>query len=154
MKHTLTLLAVALVITSLPALATSNFPAVVHQVLGLDADPSCTLCHARAEGGGVAGKPVAQSLKGAGMRAGDEVSLESALAQLQTDGTDSDDDGTSDVDELIAGTDPNAADGGEGEGEPVQYGFGCAGTPTLPAAALAMVALLFRRSRRAPCPRR
>lgn len=152
MKHALLLLALSVASTS--GLATANFPPVVHRVLGLDADPGCTLCHSRAEGGGSANKPVARSLKDAGLRMGDEASLEAALAQLEADGTDSDGDGTGDVDELVAGTDPNTADGGEGEGEPVQYGFGCGSTPALPVGSLAFVLLALRRWRRAPCLRR
>jgi hypothetical protein len=135
-----------------PALATSTFPSVVKDALGLSSAPSCTLCHASAGGGGVASKPFAASAKAAGLVPYDDASLQAALSQLETDGTDSDGDGASDIDELHAGTDPNVADGGPAP-DPIQYGFGCRASPGAPSGALALLLLALRGWRRGPCPR-
>lgn len=133
-----------------PAAATGAFPNVIRDTLALDDAPACTVCHTDPGGGaGTATKPFAVALVAAGLEAFDRASLETALATLETDGTDSDGDGVGDIDELTAGTDPNAAPGAEGEGElpPIQYGFGCAGAPAAGPLVLALVLLAWRRRR-------
>lgn len=151
------LLPVALLLGAAPAAATTSFPDVIRDTLSLDASPGCTACHTRVAGGaGTATKPMAVSLIAAGLLPFNDASLAAALGELETNGTDSDEDGVGDIDELRAGTDPNAppvADGGP-EPEPIQYGFGCAHAPPGSAVALALLALLVRRWRPAPCPRR
>ncbi|MBI1948151.1 MAG: hypothetical protein HYS27_20850 [Deltaproteobacteria bacterium] len=151
MRRTLPLL---LLCCAMPAAATSSFPATLRDKLTLDRAPQCTVCHVTGSGGdGTATKPFAVSMVAAGLEPFDEASLEAAVAQLDADGTDSDGDGAGDVEELRAGTDPNAPPGtglegeGEGEGEPVEYGFGCAGAPDASVAVLALL-WLRRRSRR------
>lgn len=152
-----TLLAVALLLGAAPAAATSSFPEVIRDTLALDAAPGCMTCHTLAGGGaGTATKPVALSLVAAGLLPFNDASLETALGELEANGTDSDEDGVGDIDELRAGTDPNAPPGADGGPvpEPIQYGFGCAHAPPGSAVAFALLSLLVRRWRRAPCPRR
>lgn len=145
--------AVALLLAAVPAAATTSYPGVLRDELGLDASPSCTVCHASAGGGpGTATKPMAEALVAAGLVPFDDDSLLAALAQLEADGTDSDGDGVGDLDELRAGTDPNGTEAPPEE--PVLYGFGCAQAPAEGSLALLAVALALRRWRRAPCPRR
>lgn len=149
----------ALLLCSLPAAATSSFPGVIRDTLGLDGSPGCTACHTTpGGGGGTATRPFAVSLRDAGLQPFNNSSLEAALAQLETEGTDSDGDGVGDIDELRAGSDPNGAGGADGgpEPEPVQYGFGCAqgaaAGPLLSGLLLLSVAAGRRRRRRGRAP--
>lgn len=108
----LTVLSAGIAITSASS-ASPVYPGTVQSELSLDAAPLCTACHTSASGGpGTATQPLAESLKTRGLVGGGNTqSLIDALDQLVVDGVDSDGDGTLDVDELLAGTDPNA-DGG------------------------------------------
>jgi hypothetical protein len=153
----------ALVVAALGAdagRASRIYPGLIADHVGGPA-PVCNLCHQSPGGGGPVVTAFANAMVGAGLTGGgNDSALFAALDALDGDGTDSDGDGTGDVDELRAGTDPNAADGGGG---PVDqpptpgYGFGCAAGPAgtttsvslldlAPAAALAFV--LGRRRRR------
>jgi len=87
--------------------ATATYPAEVASFVGMPCTPICTLCHASAAGGGVAGQPFAVAAKSRGLIPNDTQSLDDALTTMQDDGVDSDGDGVSDVDELIAGDNPN-----------------------------------------------
>lgn len=120
------------------SLASSNYPGAVSSHLGGDAPiPSCTVCHASNAGGfGTVTKVHGIALMDAGLVAGDLATVGTSLDALAAAGTDSDGGGVSDVDELTAGSDPNAADDDDGGGgvgfdggpEPLQYGF-CAAMP-------------------------
>jgi len=148
----------ALLLASTSSLASSNYPGEMSSHLGGDTPvPSCTVCHASNAGGfGTVTKSHGISLMDAGLVAGDLASLTGALDTLESDGTDSDGGGVSDIDELKAGTDPNVADddggdgGGDGGGDTLQYGF-CAATPDqsagLGVALILAVGLLVRRRR-------
>jgi hypothetical protein len=84
----------------------------------------CIVCHTGSIGeGGTAIQPFAQTLIKKGLKGGFmTATLDAALDQLgPTD--DSDDDKVSDLDELMAGTNPNIANGGAVDPiEPVEYG--------------------------------
>ena len=133
----LSVFALLLASASTSALASSNYPGEMSSHLGGDTPvPSCTVCHASNAGGfGTVTKSHGISLMDAGLVAGDVRSLTAAIDALASDGPDSDGGGTGDIDELLAGTDPNVADddGGDGGddgggGDTLQYGF-CAATP-------------------------
>lgn len=101
------------------AAASPIFPGVVQTHLELASAPDCTLCHAGTPGLGSATTPFATSLRSRGASAGNEASLTTALDALAGERKDSDGDGTPDIEELKAGSDPNGA--GEGTITP-EYG--------------------------------
>jgi hypothetical protein len=146
----------ALLVTPSTALASGGYPGVVAGKLGVAA-PACTLCHDNPSGGaGTATRPFAVTMKSKYDLTGGEADdvLEKALDANKDD---SDTDGTSDVDELKAGSDPNQAGGGN----VVPAKYGCfeqsstiAGvgsraprTASLTMAGLVAVGLLLRRRR-------
>lgn len=99
----LTLLAAAPLAFATPGLVTD-----LSDAAGMPCTPPCTVCHAtNAGGGGTVTQPFGVALVDAGLLANDTPSLEAAVATLEADGTDSDEDGTPDIDELAAGEDPN-----------------------------------------------
>ncbi len=92
-----------------PALASGNYPAEVATFTEMSCTPTCLLCHTTASGGGgTANQPFALALKDRGLTGGgDTDALTTALAALEADAVDSDGDGTTDVEGLRAGLDPN-----------------------------------------------
>jgi hypothetical protein len=94
-------------VASQAAWAKSRFPSEITRDLGLDYTPPCRLCHIQGTtGAGSVATPFGMSMLAHGMTS-DESSIAPALAALQAAGTDSDGDGTSDIAELKADTDPN-----------------------------------------------
>ena len=94
--------------------ASTTFPEALRKKLVLaeiaGPAPGCRLCHQTDAGGlKTATKPFSRSLQAAGVAGANVPSLLAGLDALEADGTDSDRDGVSDVDELVAGTDPNVA---------------------------------------------
>jgi hypothetical protein len=79
--------------------------------LSLSYVPACTLCHSAGAEGGPADTPFATAMRARGLSASAD-SVAPALDRLRRDGVDSDGDGTGDIDEIIAATDPNADGGG------------------------------------------
>jgi MYXO-CTERM domain-containing protein len=156
---------------ALDAGATPTFPATIRSAESLTYTPACTLCHRGVPSVGTVTTPFGINMRQRGLVAYDEASLRAALAAMESDQVDSDGDGTPDIDELRAGTDPNSAtaapspDGGSsssGGGQPPaapnfpdpSYGFGCgAGVGSSGSAAgIALMALALLARRRKRCP--
>jgi hypothetical protein len=100
-----------------PADASATFPEALRSKLGLEQiagpAPGCRLCHQTDVGGiKTATQPLGRSLLKAGATGGSVPSLLAALDALDAQGSDSDRDGSPDIAELEAGTDPNTAEAG------------------------------------------
>ncbi len=122
------------------AWGSGSYPAVMEETLGMSCAPSCIVCHATASGGaGTANQEFVFTLYGQGLSgAGADASLADALVALESSGVDTDGDGVSDAEGLIAGEDPNG-------GDPLCSGisgpeYGC--FQTVPAAAHGLGALM------------
>ncbi|APR81600.1 Hypothetical protein A7982_06949 [Minicystis rosea] len=109
------------ILVAAPAIAraTPNFPNALATHLDLAEAPACTLCHDGPTQRGTVTTPFGTSMRARGLQAYDEMSLQNALDALSGEKTDSDGDGTSDVDELQKGSDPNVPEGGSADGGPV-----------------------------------
>ncbi|HET6981308.1 MAG TPA: thrombospondin type 3 repeat-containing protein [Myxococcaceae bacterium] len=130
--------------------ASSIYPPEVRSHLGLSYTPDCSLCHANGQTGfGTVTTPFGTSMRARGLVAQNIGSLDTALDALAAEKTDSDGDGTPDIDELKAGTDPNVAGGGAVP--PPTYGcFDVSGQPGSPLGLIPLaLALLLLRLRRA-----
>lgn len=127
------------------AWASSLYVSDVESTLGMPCQPTCVLCHETlAGGGGTVTREVGQALMARGLTGGsNSAALEAALAQLETDAVDSDGDGVIDVDELVAGDDPNP--GGVAFCDLLVPTYGCVGSvvPAGPSAGAALVAGLL-----------
>ena len=143
------------------ASASASFPEALRSKLELaevaGPAPGCRICHQDDVGGlKTATKPLGRNLLKAGTVGGSVPSLLAALDSLETQGTDSDRDGTSDVAELRAGTDPNlaATDAGApplGDVPLPETGCGLAHAASVPPAWVGLgtaLLLLVRRRRR------
>jgi hypothetical protein len=113
------LAALSLLAVSSPAAASVTYPEELRKYLELDAvvgpAPGCRVCHQDDVGGlKTATKPVGRALISAGASGGNVPSFLAALEALDSEHTDSDRDGSPDLDELRAGTDPNVAMDSEG----------------------------------------
>lgn len=107
------------------ALATGNFPSAIENDLSLDYQPPCSVCHAGGKtGSGTVTTPFGKSLRERGLVADDENSLSTALGRMMDDAVDSDGDGATDIDELVADTDPNGSGAGSLGENSAQYGCG------------------------------
>jgi hypothetical protein len=140
------------------ARASSVYPPEIRSHLALSYTPDCSVCHANGQTGfGTVTTPFGTSMRSRGLVAQNLGSLDTALDALAAEGTDSDHDGTGDIDELKAGTDPNAAGGSSVP--PPSYGcFDVSGQPGSPLALLPVaLSLLLWRTRadaahRCTCP--
>lgn len=120
MKPHLVVLGAALSSLLAPALAHASvtYPAELIKHWDLESPlpaspPYCTLCHTTDVGGtGTATKPFGRALVAAGTLGNNVPSFDGALDTLAGNGNDSDRDGVTDLDELLAGMSPN-------EGEPL-----------------------------------
>jgi hypothetical protein len=107
--------------------AKEEFPSEMASDLSLSYQVPCSVCHVNGNTGSATPiTPFALSMRARGLT-GENRSVASALAQLESDAVDSDGDGTSDVAELKAGTDPNSSANASiiNDQEP---GYGCGGT--------------------------
>jgi hypothetical protein len=102
----------AVVLAAQAAGASPEYPTAIGEHLALLYNPPCSLCHVEAKTGpGTGETPFARSARAHGLEAGDIRLVSIALDALAQDGTDSDRDGIADIQELLAGTDPNVSGG-------------------------------------------
>jgi hypothetical protein len=92
--------------------ASETFPNAIKGAVPISgAAPNCTLCHTTEVGGpGMITTPFGKRVYDYGLRGGDTGALTSIIDKMRDMKDDSDRDGTSDIDELKAGTDPNIND--------------------------------------------
>ena len=108
------------------ASASPDYPGAIKSHLTLKSAPGCELCHS---GGkmeiGTVTTPFGATAYGTyALRSGDAALLTPVLDKMKTDKVDSDKDSVGDIDELVAGTDPNVAGGGKVATKP-ELTYGC-----------------------------
>lgn len=156
MRTSTLLAATATMLFATQALATSNFPGVIQTHLALAKQPECKVCHSGGiTASGTVTTAFGTSMRGRGLKKFDEASLKTALDALKAEKTDSNKDGTTDIDALVAGADPNVSTANADTAEPVEYG--CANVSGSSPGALftallvaGAVVLPRRRTRRSP----
>lgn len=154
-RHALVLFTALLAASA--ARATPNFPPFIRASESLASEPQCTLCHLGTPGVGTVTTPFGRAMRDRGLVPYDTSSLSAALSAMRADAVDSDRDGTTDLDELAAGTDPNVSEfappGSGGGGDALQLGepaYGCTAAGSGPAGAtfVALATLAIRAARR------
>ncbi len=122
---------IALLVAAAPGLATATptYPSVIKTELDLSYTPPCTLCHQSAGGGGMLTRPFGIALQGQGLKPFDDASLTRALDAIDVD---SDCDGTSDIDQLKEGRDPNTGAYLDGSDKPAPEKVDCNAGPEIP----------------------
>lgn len=100
----------SIVLTPAVAAASPTFPAEIQRILDTPCKPICTTCHTRLEGGiGTARKPFGLAMQSEGLQARSPNLIAPALQKLEASGSDVDNDGVPDVEELRNMEDPNTA---------------------------------------------
>jgi len=100
----------ALLLTTLTARASENYPEVIRATVSTNQALPCTLCHALVDGGeGAVTTAFGRHMLEFGMTGSDPVSLQRALRRNAARGWDSDGDGVPDIEELVYGTDPSSS---------------------------------------------
>lgn len=143
------------------AFASSPYPEIVADELNMGCVPSCTICHIDNTGGfGSARKDFGLAIQAVGLEANEEDELAGYLRMLEDAASDVDGDGTPDIEELRAASDPNIPGDKSVCGQGPRYGCGAriAEHPTdaggaASASMLAAILLLASRRRKAN-PRR
>lgn len=150
----------AILTLAAPARASEPFPAYIAEKYEMPCVPACTLCHLTNLGGATSfrvpglGYTLLEVVQdtGATIEAGVPESLDPNFAAMAAMGTDTDKDGTPDLDELKAGTDP--AGSSTAVCDVPKYGCGASVAHTPPTrfgalalAASVMLALGLRRRR-------
>ena len=141
----LAVITAAILTRSAPALASLSFPPAIQSELSLAKPPECTLCHRNDAGGfGTVTRPFGRTMMTQfGLTAANVAALRSALAGSDAAKLDSDGDGSSDIDELREGTDPNVGVSGVETGPNVPLPqTGCAVNSSLPSSPLGAGAAL------------
>jgi len=139
--RTLTSISVAILVAAAPGLATASppFPEAIKADLSLTyslgtaaclttttPDCHCTICHTGVMGGaGTSKQPFAVAMKTAGLQIENVASLQAALAALEAQKTDTDCDGTPDIEQLKQGRDPNTGAYIDGSGRPTPPATPC-----------------------------
>lgn len=109
------------------AVASPAYPSTLESDLSTPCLPSCTVCHQTNAGGpGTATTAFATAMQAQGLVGGTNTdSLQTALDALTAAGTDSDGDGTPDVEQLAAGLDPNTGTDFCASDLPMPPHYGC-----------------------------
>lgn len=154
------LLATAALVLVKPAEASSTYPQVIADTLGMPCIPQCTICHSSNVGGpGTVVTAFGRKAIDLGQTGGlQDALLRTTLAKFEQMGINSDADPESDIDELKVGLDPSVAGGDVCNGPkygcgasvaavPAKRGSDAVATVAAVLTALAGVLIFRRRSR-------
>jgi hypothetical protein len=91
------------------AWASGTYPSALESDLGMPCAPTCTVCHeTNGGGGGTVTRDFGLAMMARDLTGGSQTALlTTALDAMAADTVDSDADGTTDIDELVEGSDPN-----------------------------------------------
>jgi hypothetical protein len=107
-------MAIALALTSGVARGSTTYPDLIQQHLGLSCTPACTICHSNPNGGyGTVTTAFGHTTMSFGLVAASPNALLMALDEDRVQHLDSDGDGDTDIDALIACRDPNQPNAGD-----------------------------------------
>jgi hypothetical protein len=140
------LIAAPSLLFSASASASITFPPLIQSELALAKAPDCTLCHRSDVGGvGTVTRPFGRTMMTQfGLSSANLAALRAGLAGSEAAHFDSDGDGTSDIEELRLGSDPNVgASGMEAAPDVPLPQTGCALNARSPASGVAALAVVL-----------